>query len=383
MRPPRVFIGSSSEAKESGCAQLVVEVVASLGAAPLPWWHSQAFPTGIGFLEALEATTRTSSAALLIATPDDRTVIRGETHFVPRDNVLLEYGLFTGALGRDQVALVLIGPTKLPSDLAGVTQIQIAPRTSDRSLEEYKDLELIPKLRPWIERLKSRQDETSPDAEIRELIREFGPERTARLIGEARFIKSRGIPLPRYPHEEISQILRMCALPTAESVGIGRRVPLNFYIKVADLPPDSLELNVLACAMCNRIADECEASHIRPTHVAVLKTGAIEFGQRVAELLDYPIIYVTPLGPNKSFLVDGAFTTGDNLVIIHDVIVTGDSLVRCASEIRRRNATVEHVFALAHYSHPACNAPALLSANNLRLHYVTTVNTDWFAGLPA
>lgn len=116
MSNPKVFLGSSNEAHEDEpkYASLILEVLAKEGITPLPWWHSQTFPTNVGYLESLIKATTSTGAALLIATPDDKVVRRGKDQLVPRDNVMLEYGLFTGAHGRDCVAIAVIGGASLP-----------------------------------------------------------------------------------------------------------------------------------------------------------------------------------------------------------------------------------------------------------------------------
>ena len=55
----------------------------------------------------------------------------------PRDNVLLEFGLFTGALGRDRVWMLVDSdrPTKIASDLGGITQIRYASVRSDDNIQ--------------------------------------------------------------------------------------------------------------------------------------------------------------------------------------------------------------------------------------------------------
>lgn len=81
----------------------------------------------------LESLLRVSSAvdfAILVATPDDVTEIRGERAAVVRDNVLLEFGLFTGALGRARTYLLATDPeVRLPTDLLGLTQLRVRARS--------------------------------------------------------------------------------------------------------------------------------------------------------------------------------------------------------------------------------------------------------------
>lgn len=61
--------------------------------------------------------------AILVLTPDDLVESRKKQLSSPRDNVLLELGLFIGGIGRKRTFIVYDRTTeiKIPSDLAGVT----------------------------------------------------------------------------------------------------------------------------------------------------------------------------------------------------------------------------------------------------------------------
>jgi hypothetical protein len=74
--------------------------------------------------------------AALILTPDDIITSRGDTSDSPRDNVLLELGLFIGRLGRQRTFIVCNRDKnlKLPSDLAGVTMAEYGDR-KDNNLQ--------------------------------------------------------------------------------------------------------------------------------------------------------------------------------------------------------------------------------------------------------
>ena len=67
--------------------------------------------------------------AVLVASPDDVVVSRGIEAPSARDNVLLEFGLFVGALGRERTYLLATDPTlKLPTDVLGLTRLTYRPR---------------------------------------------------------------------------------------------------------------------------------------------------------------------------------------------------------------------------------------------------------------
>jgi predicted nucleotide-binding protein len=116
---PSMFIGSSAEGLAAAEAiQLNLD-----RACEVTVWHQGVFGLGLGTLELLVNRLTDFDFAALILTPDDVTVSRNETQQSPRDNVLLELGLFIGAIGRERTFIVFDrgAGMKLPSDLAGVT----------------------------------------------------------------------------------------------------------------------------------------------------------------------------------------------------------------------------------------------------------------------
>jgi hypothetical protein len=118
-RRPSVFIGSSSEGQEIAKA-IQVNLDRS---CEVTLWSQGVFGLGEGTLESLVDKAPTFDFAILVLTPDDMTRSRGKRQQSPRDNVLLELGLFIGVLGRKRTMVVFdrSADIKLPSDLAGVT----------------------------------------------------------------------------------------------------------------------------------------------------------------------------------------------------------------------------------------------------------------------
>jgi hypothetical protein len=114
-----MFIGSSAEGLAVAEAiQLNLDY-----ACEVTIWSQGVFGLGKGTLESLVGRLGDFDFAALVLTPDDLTLSRDEIQSSPRDNVLLELGLFIGALGRDRTFIVFnrAEKLKLPTDLAGVT----------------------------------------------------------------------------------------------------------------------------------------------------------------------------------------------------------------------------------------------------------------------
>lgn len=103
-RKPKIFIGSSTLAVESG---LVDKFIQTIGTAltPIPWFDEPQFRMGShSTLSALLATANKYDFAAFLFTPDD-TLIRpnGEQYVCARDNVIFECGMFLSTLGPDRV----------------------------------------------------------------------------------------------------------------------------------------------------------------------------------------------------------------------------------------------------------------------------------------
>jgi hypothetical protein len=121
-RSIRVFVGSSSEAND-----ISIELVDALGRDPritADHW-STVFRAGLTIVETLEIAADAYDFAVFVAAQDDEVTRRNVRMFTARDNVILEFGLFLGTLGRERTFLVLPSDfgVDLPSDLKGVTHL--------------------------------------------------------------------------------------------------------------------------------------------------------------------------------------------------------------------------------------------------------------------
>jgi predicted nucleotide-binding protein len=114
----KVFIGSSSESLEE--VRMVAEWIEEEGHEPIPWNKSGVFPLGHYVLDSLRQVGKNVDAAILIFSEDDPIWYRGDTSLQPRDNVLIEYGLFFMELGPKRTIICRKGMSKIASDLKGL-----------------------------------------------------------------------------------------------------------------------------------------------------------------------------------------------------------------------------------------------------------------------
>ena len=142
-----IFIGSSSEA--AGYMVEIAAILEQFETKPLMWNApgKNIFVPGTNTIDALIEITERVQAAIFIFNADDVTW-NSESAIMPlssvRDNVLFEYGLFMGALGKKNICFVCKGKPKLATDLNGITYI-------DADLGEAQ---VTLKLRDWIAGIK-------------------------------------------------------------------------------------------------------------------------------------------------------------------------------------------------------------------------------------
>lgn len=124
---PRLFIGSSAEGRP--VAHHLQAVLESREVCEVDVWDQGVFSPGGYTLDSLLDVAARSDYAVLVASPDDVTVSRGDTAASMRDNIILEFGLFLGALGRERTYLLTTGAVKLPTDILGVTRLPYTARS--------------------------------------------------------------------------------------------------------------------------------------------------------------------------------------------------------------------------------------------------------------
>jgi hypothetical protein len=123
----KIFIGSSSEATKRGALTNLAYWVESLGHTPIRWDDPGVFLPGQDIFARLLEIAREVDAAVLIFSEDDQVWYRNAQVSQPRDNVLLEYGLFAGLTGPSRVIVGRDGKPKNPSDLAGLVHLDLSP----------------------------------------------------------------------------------------------------------------------------------------------------------------------------------------------------------------------------------------------------------------
>lgn len=113
---PRIFIGSSREGLPiAQCIEKDLADVADCKIWPLT------FEFGNSTYEDLVNRLSLYDYGILVATADDITISRKTKTKSIRDNIVFEFGLFAGRLGRDKAFLMVEQGAKIPSDLNGIT----------------------------------------------------------------------------------------------------------------------------------------------------------------------------------------------------------------------------------------------------------------------
>jgi Predicted nucleotide-binding protein containing TIR-like domain len=128
---PRIFIGSSKEGLP--IAEQVLSELSTVGDCVLWTTH---FDFGDSAYEDLVKKLSLFDYGILVATADDVTVSRAVEKPSPRDNVIFEFGLFAGRLGRQRAFLLAESGIKVLSDLNGIT-LPFFPTSKAKGIFSY------------------------------------------------------------------------------------------------------------------------------------------------------------------------------------------------------------------------------------------------------
>jgi len=132
---PRIFIGSSSEGSDVVLAiehNLLEPSIPNAGHRyDIEPWYDGLFGLGEHAFQSLIDRLKQFDFAILVLTPDDVSLSRESERRVPRDNVLLELGLFVGAIGLNRTFIVRERSIALPSDLLGTNCVEFETNTTE------------------------------------------------------------------------------------------------------------------------------------------------------------------------------------------------------------------------------------------------------------
>jgi predicted nucleotide-binding protein len=132
----QVFLGSSSEPLDHlGEIAMWLE---GAGLEPLPWNGPALFLPGENTFLKLIEISKAVDAAVFIFAEDDKAWYREDTASQPRDKVLLEYGLFVGALGPKRAIICRRGQAKAATDLQEINWIDSSPKMTHRAKVQLK-----------------------------------------------------------------------------------------------------------------------------------------------------------------------------------------------------------------------------------------------------
>ncbi len=104
--------------------------------------------------------------------------------------------------------------------------------------------------------------------------------------------------------------------------------------------------------ICNKFAEIIRNKYPSAEVIAGVATGAIAHGVLVAEKLGLPFVYVrsTPKGHGLENLIEGHLKPDQQVVVIEDLVSTGDSSLKAAMAINEFGARVTGMLSIFTYN---------------------------------
>jgi orotate phosphoribosyltransferase len=99
------------------------------------------------------------------------------------------------------------------------------------------------------------------------------------------------------------------------------------------------------------LAKEIEQKYGKPNVIAGVATGAIGIGILVAEYLGLPFVYVRPeaKGHGRQNQIEGFIESGQNVVVVEDLISTGKSSLNAVTALEEAGVNVKGMVAIFSY----------------------------------
>ncbi|MDD7886511.1 orotate phosphoribosyltransferase [Flavivirga sp. 57AJ16] len=96
---------------------------------------------------------------------------------------------------------------------------------------------------------------------------------------------------------------------------------------------------------------QIEKQYGKPDVIAGVATGAIGIGMLVADYLGLPFIYVRPdaKGHGRKNQIEGFVESGQNIVVVEDLISTGKSSLNAVKALKKANLNVKGMIAIFTY----------------------------------
>ena len=113
---------------------------------------------------------------------------------------------------------------------------------------------------------------------------------------------------------------------------------------------------------------QIEKQYGKPDVIAGVATGAIGIGMLVAEYLGLPFIYVRPdaKGHGRKNQIEGFIESGQNVVVVEDLISTGKSSLNAVKALKEANIKVKGMIAIFTYGFDI--ATENFKKENINLH---------------
>ncbi len=116
------------------------------------------------------------------------------------------------------------------------------------------------------------------------------------------------------------------------------------------------------------LGKQIEKQYGKPDVIAGVATGAIGIGMLVAEYMGLPFIYVRPdaKGHGRKNQIEGFIESGQNVVVVEDLISTGKSSLNAVRALKEANINVKGMVAIFTYGFDV--ATENFKKENVNLH---------------
>jgi hypothetical protein len=337
-----VFVGSSTEGRKKAARKVVELINEHPLFTAVPWWEKSIWRSGSSFYECLSSALHQVAFGIFVATPDDLVRKRGREKNAIRDNVLFEYGLFAGFLGRHNTILLQVGESELPSDLRGINVEYVDPTDCRKN-------RLRPHIQKCLDDLLRGPDDNfhAAIADIRDAQKYLDIDDITAILSSAmrrRIDVQKPVIVPQ-PH--LSDLLERCRCETERIVGLpGHQTRISDYIDPGKL--NTRDLRMLSATYARFVAKQIAEPGPNgncATRIAIHLKNDLKFISAVLlHLRVFPVIVDIPDDERTPPRVLGRCVPGERAILLHDFTRSGNTPRECAAALlENRRVTTQSI----------------------------------------
>lgn len=203
---------------------------------------------------------------------------------------------------------------------------------------------------------------------IRRILTLFLPGNEDAIYRTLKRYRAIALEIQRYSDDAIQKVIDSCTFHEEREAGVQKKSRVKPYVDLDIVVNHNIFFDRLVAALTWKIHATFKGTRDYPDKLLAASSECLPIHQEVANRLGMELV-ILRVDASGGFEFEGSkIRAKENLAILHDVIVTCDTLAKCAAKIRNHGGKVNHVFAIVIHNIEQEDAIATATTNSLLLN---------------